>query len=127
MNKITLITPPDFYENSNPSILLIGLDNTQQDECTEWLGKNDLSPNINLYYYQDENNVEWLMYALARADMTFINIDANITVSPLFAYLLSRPNVYYSTTNDNLRQLFAHINGHFVNNINDFFEGIKDE
>lgn len=128
MNKITLITPPDYFENSNPSILLVGLDDTQQDQITVCLRDNDLSPQINLYYYQDEDNLEWLLYAVARSQAIFINADCtNFTVQNMLSYILGRPNVYWSTQNEDLRKLFSYINGHYVNTIEDFFKGLLDE
>lgn len=124
MNKITLITPPDFYENSNPSILLIGFDEKQQDETSQWLGQNDFKSNINLYYYQGEDNIEWLLYALARSDKILVNADSDsFVVDRLLSYILGRPNVWYTTQDQELRQLYNCINGHFVNTVSEFFEG----
>jgi hypothetical protein len=128
VNKITLITPPDYFENSNPSILLVGLDDTQQDQITVCLRDHDLSPQINLYYYQDEDNLEWLLYAVARSQAIFVNADCtNFTVQNMLSYILGRPNVYWSTQNEDLRKLFGYINGHYVNTIEDFFKGLLDE
>lgn len=128
MNKITLITPPDFFENSNPGILLIGLDEEQQDQITICLRDNDVAPQLNVYYYQDEDNLEWLFYALARSGATFVNGDCeNFTVRNLLSYILSRPNVYWTTTDEDIKKLYSYINGHYVNTIEDFFKGLVDE
>lgn len=128
MNKITLITPPDYFENSNPSILLIGLNEEQQDQITVCLGNTDVSPDLNVYYYQDEDNLEWLLYALARSGAIFVNGDcANFTVQNLLSYILSRPNVYWTTKDEDIKKLFGYINGHYVNTIEDFFKGLLDE
>lgn len=122
-NKITLVTPPDFYENSNPSILLIGFDDSQQDQTSEWLGSNDFKTDINLYYYQGENTIEWLLYALARSDRVLVNADCTYSnVQRLLSYMLGRANVWYITQDEELRQLFNHINGHYVNSVTEFFE-----
>jgi hypothetical protein len=128
VNKITLITPPDYFENSNPSILLIGLNEEQQDQITVCLGNTDVSPDLNVYYYQDEDNLEWLLYALARSGATFVNGDCeNFTVRNLLSYILSRPNVYWTTKDEDIKKLFGYINGHYVNTIEDFFKGLLDE
>ena len=128
MNKITLITPPDYFENSNPGILLIGLNEEQQDQITACLGNTDVSPDLNVYYYQDEDNLEWLLYALARSGATFVNGDCeNFTVKNLLSYILSRPNVYWTTKDEDIKKLFGYINGHHVNTIEDFFKGLLDE
>ena len=127
-NKITLITPPDYFENSNPSFLLIGFDDEQQDQTSEWLGNNDFKTDINLYYYQGEDTLEWLLYALARSEYVLVNADCDIyIIKHLLSYILSRTNVSYTTQDDELRQLFSHINGHFVNTVSEFFEGIFNE
>jgi hypothetical protein len=128
VNKITLITPPDYFENSNPSILLIGLNEEQQDQITVCLGNTDVSPDLNVYYYQDEDNLEWLLYALARSGAVFVNGDCeNFTVRNLLSYILSRPTVYWTTKDEDLKKLFGYINGHYVNTIEDFFKGLLDE
>jgi hypothetical protein len=52
--KITLITPPDIFENSNESILFMHLTDDEQDRVSKWLGKTTLKDNINIYLYITE-------------------------------------------------------------------------
>ena len=126
-NKITLVTPPDFYENSNFSILFLGMTDTDQDAASKWLGANDHYPESNLYYYQGENNPEWLMYALNRADVKFLNFDADHAIINIMgSYILGRPNVYYTTKDENLKALMGHINNQYVPNIEAFLEKVFD-
>lgn len=127
-NKITLITPPDFFENSNPGIMLIGFDDAQQDQTSQWLGENDFKSDINLYYYQGEDTIEWLLYALAKANCVLVNADCTYpSVQRLLSYMLGRSNVWYTTQDTELRQLFNHINGHYVNSVTEFFESIFND
>ena len=48
MGKITLVTPPDFYENQNFSILMIGLSDSEQDKTSVWLGQSNITQDINI-------------------------------------------------------------------------------
>ena len=124
--KITLITPPDFYENSNPSILLIGLNESEQDESSQWLGQElQLDTDINLYYYQNETHVEWLLYAVARSNAVYVNADTdNPIIQTFLSYMLGKSNVYFSSTDLDKVKLFSFINGHRVNNITEFLQGV---
>jgi hypothetical protein len=124
--KITLITPPDFYENSNPSILLIGLNESEQDESSQWLGQElQLDTDINLYYYQNETHIEWLLYAVARSNAVYVNADTDSPIIQTFlSYMLGKSNVYFSSVDPEKVKLFSFINGHRVNNITEFLQGV---
>lgn len=127
-NKITLITPPDFYENGNYSILFIGMTDQDQDLASKWLSKNNNYPDCNFYYYQGETNIEWLLYALNRSDAKYVNLDAgHEIINTLGSYILSKSNTYYMTTDVNLKQLINYINNSYVSNIEQFLEKIFND
>ena len=123
--KITLITPPDIYENSNESILFMHLTDDEQDRVSKWLGKTTLKDNINIYLYTGEPNVHWLMYSLSCSGYKYINIDCvnNITQA-LSGYILSKSNTYFKTTNEDLANIYGYVNANRTENIEDFLEGI---
>lgn len=124
-NKITLITPPDFYENENFSILFLGLTEDQQEEVSQWLGKQESLPETNIYFYQGEPNAPWLLYALNRANVKFLNYDTEYAIINLLgSYALSKPQTYYTTDNLNLKELMCHINNKFVPDITTFLEKV---
>jgi hypothetical protein len=124
-NKITLITPPDFYENSNFSVLFIGMTDRDQDTASSWLAQNNTYPDCNFYYYQGENNLEWLLYALHRSDAIFLNFGVDRAIINIMgSYILSRPNVYYTTEDNNLKAILSHINNQYLPNITDFLEKV---
>lgn len=127
-SKITLITPPDFYENSNLSILFLGISEEQQETATTWLGENvGKYPDINFYFYQGEPNAPWLFYALARADYKFLNYDSDHSIINIMAsYALTRPNSYYTTKDQNLKALMDHVNNGYVSSITEFLEKVFD-
>jgi hypothetical protein len=127
-SKITLITPPDIFENSNYSILFIGLTEKDQDDASLWLGRNDTYPECNFYYYQGENNPSWLLYALNRSDISFLNFESNDAIINIMgSYILSRPNVYYTSKDENLKSLMSHINNKFVPNVTAFLEKVFND
>jgi hypothetical protein len=123
--KITLITPPDIFENSNISILLAHLTDQEQDEATEWLTNTTFDQDLNIYFYNGETNVAWFLYALNRCDYKYINIDyVNYITQALSGHALGKSNTYYSTADANLSQVYSHINSKKVTNVKEFLEGI---
>lgn len=128
MKKITLITPPDFYENGNYSILLIGITEEEQDQISHQLGQLDSDTPLNIYYFQGENNMEWLLFALNRCDAVYINADSGTDlIKWLASYMLGKSNVWYTTSDDDLKSLFSYINQKYVPNISKFIEAHFDD
>jgi hypothetical protein len=120
-NKITLITPPDIFQNDQESILLIDIDEEEQDQVSKWLGKNPLS--VNIYYYQGEPNAPWFLHALACSTYKYINLNNISAVSSYLAgYTLSKRGVSYSVADENVATLYSHINTNRVENAVDFLE-----
>jgi hypothetical protein len=119
--KLTLITPPDIYQNNQDSILLIDVSEKEQDEISVWLGKNTLE--INIYFYQGEPNITWFLHALSCATYKYINLNNMSAVSGYMAgYTVSKAGVYYSTPDDNVATLYSHLNMNRVDNAVDFLE-----
>lgn len=126
--KITLITPPDFYENGNLSILLLSISDSQQEQTGSYLKNTTIKSDLNIYTYLGENNMQWLLYAVSRADYKFINIDTQDSITNIMSsYILTRPNVYYSCSNDDHAHILGYINNNRVENIGQFFERIFSE
>lgn len=123
MTKITLITPPDFFENDVYSVLFINITEAEQDESSNWLGNLKSDKHLNIYYYQGEPHIEWLLFALNRADAVYINADTESDVTRwLMSFVLSKSNVYYRTDNQNLKSLFSYINQKNIDSITKFLE-----
>lgn len=123
--KITLITPPDIYENRNPSILLIDVPEHEQDQISQGLSHLTNVKSINIYFYQGEPNVSWLLYALAVADFTYFNVDERSPISEILAgFVLSKSTVFYSTKDKHLVSIYNHINNNCVDNIQEFVNKI---
>lgn len=128
--KVTLVTPPDFYENYNPSLLLINITEYEQEQASSWLANCDIDQQINLYFYQGENHVPWLMHALNCSSKVYINLESLSGATTLIAgYILGKNSVYY-TADDADYEIYNHINQRRVTSIEQFFEsalGVKSD
>ena len=122
-SKITLITPPDIFENANKSILLCHMTDEEQDIISRWLKNADLPYELNLYAYTNEANPVWFLYALNRCEYKYININnVNTLTQALAGYVLSRNNVFYKTDDTNIAAIYSHINSNRVDSIDVFLE-----
>ena len=120
---ITLVTPPDIYENSNLSILFMHLSDNDQDTVSQWLSQSKITEDINIYVYNGEVNVSWLLYALGCCDYKYIDIDgANDVSKALMGYILGKNGICYRTEDENLAAIYSHINSNRTTSIKDFME-----
>ncbi len=127
-NKVTLITPPDFFENNNTSILLINLNETEQEKITNWLSISQSEIPLNIYFYSGENETKWLLYALSQSAKAFINLDNHSELSALMSgYILSKSHVYYQTHNASVGEIFQYINSNRLPDIDFFLEHVLFE
>lgn len=128
--KITLITPPDFFENENMSLMFVHLSDEDQFKVSEWFGKANLDKNINIYFYNDETNVEWFLYALNRCTFKFVDINRLTSITTiLLGHILAKTNLYYKTDDVNTHQICQYLNNNRIINIEDFLEkafNVKD-
>lgn len=123
--KITLITPPDIFENNNKSIFLGHISDDEQNTVSVWLKEQDFQEDLNIYLYSGEHNINWLFYALSCCEHKYINIDCvNYITQSLSSYILSKNDVYYKTTDTTLGEIYRHINTKRVDNIELFLESI---
>lgn len=126
--KITLITPPDIFENLNFSILFLHLSDQDQDIISKFLSTSTVKENLNFYVYSGEQNLEWLFYALNRADLTYIDLDnCNYITDRLSSYILAKYEVFYKTDDENLVAIFNHINQNRITNIEQLLERVSSE
>ena len=120
---ITLITPPDIFENGNTGILFMNISEEEQEASSKWFSDNTIEQPINLYYYQGENNMPWLLHAVAASKAVYLNCDNDSDFTKwLTSYILSKHNVWYSAKDENFRALMSYINQRSVNNITEFLE-----
>lgn len=121
--KVTLITPPDIFENNSLSILLIHISDDDQEKLSQWLGKHLDHNHINIYFYSGELNIDWLLHAASKCEYKFIDIDnCNNVTSCMASYLLSKTNFFYKTNDVNVSSIFNFINQNKITNIETFLE-----
>jgi len=121
--KITLITPPDVFENESFSILFIHLDDGDQEIVSKWLSESEIKFNVNIYFYSGETDMPWFFHAMAISEYKYINLDSlnNIT-STLSGYVLGKTNTYYKTTDENVVAICQHINQNRITKIESFLQ-----
>jgi hypothetical protein len=123
--KITLITPPDFFENQNNSVLFVHLNEKEQDAVSLWLSNSEINTDLNLYVYNGEVDVRWALWAINLCQATYIDLDGMNNISTaLSGYLLSKNSIYYKTEDENLAAIYNHINNNRVPNVEKFLESI---
>lgn len=121
--KITLITPPDIFENNNTSVLFVNLSDSDQDQVGKWLSSQDIKKDLNFYVYSGETSVPWFLHALSRCEHKYIDLDTdNYVIRALSGYILSKNSVYYKTSDDNIASIYNHINLNRITNIETFLE-----
>lgn len=127
-SKITLITPPDIYENSNKSLLFFNLNDKNQEAASKWLATRDLQENYNFYVYSGEPNIAWLLHSASVCEYKFVDLNnLNETGTAIVAYLLGKPNFYFQTEDENLAAIYSHINTNRVSTIENFLEKVFSE
>lgn len=127
-NKITLVTPPDIYENSNKSVFFMHLNEEDQESASKWLSQIDLPENINFYIFSGEPNVIWVLHSMNASSYRFIDLDnLNGISAALSGYIIGKPNVFYKTKDENLATIYSHINTNRVSTIEQFLEKVFSE
>jgi hypothetical protein len=121
--KITLITPPDVFENESYSILFIHLHDEDQEVVSKWLANADIKQNVNIYFYSGEQDLTWFFHAAAISEYKYIDLDSlNNVTSTLSGYILGKKNVFYKTEDENIAAICQYINQNRITNIESFLE-----
>lgn len=121
--KLTLITPPDIFENESLSVLFVHLNDSDQEKVSQWFANSEIKENVNIYFYSGEVDVPWFFHAMARSEYKYIDLDSlnNIT-SALSGYMLGKKNTYYKTNDENMSAVFHYINQNRITNIENFLQ-----
>ena len=121
--KLTLITPPDIFENESYSILFIHLNDKDQEIVSQWLANSNVKENVNIYFYTGENDLPWFFHAMARSEYIYIDLnDVNSITTTLSGYILGKKNTYYKTSNENMSAVCHYINQNRITNIETFLQ-----
>lgn len=120
---ITLITPPDIFENENTSILLMNITDQEQEDISLWFSNNNIDKPINLYYYVGEPNIGWLLHAISISKGVYLNCDNDSNVTKwITSYVLGKSNVWYKADDENFVALMSYINQKNIKDVKDFLE-----
>lgn len=118
---INLITHPDKLFNNNPSMLLVN----PSDQLKEDFNKNALrlEKEINLYLYENDENITWLLDVSKSVDYIVLDLDNTKINHWIIGYLLSNNNTFYLTNESN--SVYNVVNVNRIYEINQFLEGVK--
>ena len=126
--KLTLITPPDLFENFNLSLLFEHLSDEDQDTVSKWLRESKLDKDVNLYVYTGEPATDWLMYAASLCPHRYIDLNTtNYITHSLSGYLLGKFNFYYKVDDPELADVYSRINNNRIDNIETFLENALND
>lgn len=100
-DKIKIITSPDIVIDQSPSILLVAPDKFLKKNLENFIAEKKQPLNL-YFYFGNENDIKWLLTISKLSDFIIIDID-NCTNNILnfVSYMLTIPNSYYKTKNDN--------------------------
>lgn len=127
--KITLISPPDVYVNKSFSIILINTTDEEESKITDWFASHDLEKELSIYFYNNTNNLQWLVTAFAVAQHRYINLNSTFGSKSdnskfLVSHFLSSDNCYYTLDDENLFEIFRLLNTSKVDSIIDFLDRV---
>jgi len=127
-NKINLITPPDTLHNKNFSLNLINTTDEEKEKISSFLSVQADDREINLYAYTNESNPSWLLNRIDGKIPTYINLDNTIDISVKYtSYILSMSNIYYTTKDENTKEIYSLISANYVTNIEKFLDKVYNE
>ena len=117
MNKITLISFPDYYHNQTHKAFLINPTKDEKDSVQSWLMLNDVD--MAIFLYENNDQIEWLLNITRMSDTVYINIDNSEDLSYYYtSYLVSQSNVsWYSDKID-----YSILNKDRVRNIDEYIQ-----
>jgi hypothetical protein len=101
LNKINIITPPDFLFNDSFQLLLVYPSKQIQDEIQKrFLGNT--TQDVNLYYYDkpvyDRTDLDWLIKVFNLCNTAIIDVDNTAPwVRDLLSYMIAKPKTYWLT------------------------------
>ena len=127
-NKINLITPPDTLHNKNFSLNLINTTDEEKEKISSFLSVQADDREINLYAYTNESNPSWLLNRIDGKIPTYINLDNTTDISVKYtSYILSMSNIYYTTKDENTKEIYSLISANYVTNIEKFLDKVYNE
>ena len=106
---VNLITPPDKLLNNNLSFLLINPSVEVKEQFNNMLKDLD-GKTINLYLWESEGDVSWLLDIAQSVDYVIIDIDNTKEMQWVIGYLLSFDKTFYLTNHGEMQYNILNIN-----------------
>jgi tRNA G10 N-methylase Trm11 len=101
----------------------MNISDQEQEEASQWFSDHNLTTPVNLYYYQGEANIPWLLHATAISKGVYLNCNNNSDVTKwITSYILGKPNVWYKADDEDFVALMSYINQKNVQSIKEFLE-----
>lgn len=117
MNKILLISPPDYYHGQIKKALLVNPNAGEKQAVQDWLRDND--EEIAVYIYDNNSDLDWLINTINSVDSAYFNIDNSTDISYHYiSYLIANPKVTYKS----LVMDYSPINRDKVYNIDEYIQ-----
>jgi hypothetical protein len=100
LGKITLITPPDRFFNSNLSYLLVKPGNHVKEQFQTILSRS--MEDLNVFIFDnDDIDIGWMLSVSHQVDCIIIDVDNCDPITHKFVtFMLSHPNAYYMTKDE---------------------------
>jgi hypothetical protein len=117
-NTTNFITPPDFVDEPNHTILLIDVDPVDVETLAFLCGSHSESFNVYLYK-EDLNNTSWLEEAAKRADTIILNTIENGLSDLKKLYALRETAYHYGPVQYNAQRNHQTVLDYFVIRAND--------
>lgn len=113
-NTTNFITPPDFVDEPNHTILLIDVDPVDVETLAFLCGSHNESFNVYLYK-EDLNNISWLEQAADKADAIIVNTIENGLSELKEAYAMYEHGYHYGPVTYNDKRKHQTVLDYFVN------------
>ncbi len=118
---INLITSPDKLFNNNPSLLLINPSDDIKTSFNEHA--KYFEHTINLYLYEEDLNLPWLLDVSQSVDYIVIDIDNTKNNTWIIGYLLGLDKTFYLTTE--AHPVYNIVNVNRIYELSQFMEGVN--
>ena len=93
----TIITPPDYYHNSQFKVLILNPTAEEKQIYSDFI-KSELAPDLSIYLYDNQDQIDWLLNVIRIVDAAYINVDNSKDLSYYYiSYLVSQPNVTWNS------------------------------
>ena len=90
--------------------------------------KNNKGEDIDIYVYNNENNLLWLLDVINRKNYTYLNLDnLQDNVVQYTSYIVSLPNVYYYTKDLKTKAIYDLISTNLVESFDKFIEKVLND